>query len=70
MFVARREDPVHLYYNFIRFLVIPCSVYAAACEIKLLGFVEAKIEIPCWVFSKTLLEKQCLVGSLTGVVAS
>jgi hypothetical protein len=68
--VARREDPVHLYYNFIWFLVTPCSVYTVTYDLKLLGFFEVKIEIPYWVFSKTLLQKQCLVGSLTGVVAS
>jgi hypothetical protein len=55
MFVARREDPVHLYYNFTQYLVISCSEYAAAYEVMLLGFVEGISEIPYWIFSKTLL---------------
>jgi hypothetical protein len=69
--VARREDPVHLYYNFIQFLVISCSEYTETYEVMLLGVTEVPSEIPYWIFSKTIFAvKVCLVGSLTGVVAS
>jgi len=42
--MARREDPVHLYYNFILFLVFFCTVYTVAYEVMLLGFAEALVK--------------------------
>ena len=42
--MARREDPVHLYYNFILFLVFFCTVYTVAYEARSLGFAEATVK--------------------------
>jgi hypothetical protein len=38
--MARREDPVHLYYNFILFLVFLCTVYAVIYDVQSQGFIE------------------------------
>ena len=41
-------------------------------EASSLGFVESKCEIPPFIYlnSNSIFGRQCLVGSLTGVVAS
>ena len=50
--MARREDPVHLYYNFILFLVFFCTEYTVAYETRLLGFVEALVKYRAGFFLK------------------
>jgi hypothetical protein len=62
---------VHLYYSFIQFLVIFCSEYMEAYNVILLDFAEAQLRYHTRFFLKLYYDvKGCLVGSLTGVVAS
>ena len=66
-----RKDPVNLYYNFVLTLSKQCGGWVGGDEAGTLVLVEPTLKYhPLFTWSLTSKEGHCVVGSLTGVVAS
>ena len=66
---------MHLYYSLALIFGLPCVGQAGDIEVVALAAMESTLKYrPCWFENLTSVRKpeegQCLVGSLTGVVAS